>query len=88
MDDKEDCLDHKNNNTTKHKRAWLTASKLSLMGKALAILGITVGMTLSLIGIDIDMDTLKAGAWTLALIGSPIDASHVVQNLVSPWTKK
>ncbi len=80
--------DPKEINNKKKKKNWLTPNKLSLMGKALAILGITVGMTLSLIGIDVDMDTLKAGAWTLALIGSPIDASHVVQNLVSPWAKK
>ncbi|NIZ41422.1 hypothetical protein PVA45_07875 (plasmid) [Entomospira entomophila] len=67
---------------------WLTPNRLSLGGKFLAILLVTLGMILSLFGWEhINMDTLKAGAWTLALVGAPIDASHIVGNLVAPWSK-
>lgn len=75
------------NNNLEH-RPLLRANQLSLLGKALAMLLIVIGMILSLCNVDINMDVLKAGAWTLALIGTPIDASHVISNLVSPWHKK
>ncbi|NIZ47629.1 hypothetical protein PVA44_06875 (plasmid) [Entomospira nematocerorum] len=69
--------------------AWLTPNGLSLAGKLLAILLVTAGMIVSLCGwASVDMDTLKAGAWTLALVGAPIDASHVIGNLVAPWRKQ
>lgn len=75
-------------NNNLEQKPLLKANHLSLLGKALAMLLIVVGMILSLLNFDINMDVLKAGAWTLALIGTPIDASHVISNLVSPWNKK
>lgn len=77
----------KKRNKIKHG-FMLRANQLSLLGKALAMLLIVIGMILSLLNFEINMDVLKAGAWTLALIGTPIDASHVIANLVSPWNKK
>lgn len=69
--------------TIHEEKKWrITPNQMSIGGKILGIvLAFGGGILAIFTEFTIDLDAINKTAWTLAFLGAPVDASHVLSNL-------